>query len=83
LSIRFPPKAEFTDVQARPGDYINPRPWICDPVIIIQRNNQEVARLVPKDLFDRLLVAQANRRNMTLVIRDTELSEYAVSRFWM
>lgn len=36
-----------------------------------------------KDPFDRLLVAQANRRNMTLVTRDAELSEYEVSRFWM
>jgi PIN domain nuclease of toxin-antitoxin system len=36
-----------------------------------------------KDPFDRLLVAQANRRKMTLVTRDTELLQYAVSRFWM
>lgn len=36
-----------------------------------------------KDPFDRLLVAQARRRNMTLVTRDAELSAYEVSRFWM
>jgi PIN domain nuclease of toxin-antitoxin system len=36
-----------------------------------------------KDPFDRLLIAQANRRNMTLVTRDAELLQYAVSRFWM
>lgn len=36
-----------------------------------------------KDPFDRLLIAQANRRNLTLVTRDTGLSQYTVSRFWM
>lgn len=36
-----------------------------------------------RDPFDRLLIAQANRRNMTLVTRDAELSEYGVACFWM
>ncbi len=36
-----------------------------------------------KDPFDRLLIAQANRRNMTLVTRDTEIAMYDVSLFWM
>jgi PIN domain nuclease of toxin-antitoxin system len=36
-----------------------------------------------KDPFDRLLIAQANRRKMTLVTRDSELSQYTVSLFWM
>lgn len=36
-----------------------------------------------KDPFDRLLVAQANRRNLTLVTRDAELAQYAVACFWM
>jgi PIN domain nuclease of toxin-antitoxin system len=36
-----------------------------------------------RDPFDRLLIAQANRRGMILVTRDAELSGYGVSRFWM
>jgi len=36
-----------------------------------------------KDPFDRLLIAQANRRNMTLVTRDTDIAKYDVSLFWM
>jgi len=36
-----------------------------------------------KDPFDRVLIAQANRRKMTLVTRDTEIGKYEVSRLWM
>jgi len=36
-----------------------------------------------KDPFDRLLIAQANRRTMTLVTRDMDIRKYDVSRLWM
>lgn len=36
-----------------------------------------------KDPFDRLLIAQANRRGLLLVTKDAEISEYAVPVFWM
>lgn len=36
-----------------------------------------------KDPFDRLLIAQALRRDMTLVTRDAEVSKYEATIFWM
>lgn len=36
-----------------------------------------------KDPFDRLLIAQAMRRDLLLVTRDTHIGQYAASCFWM
>lgn len=36
-----------------------------------------------KDPFDRLLIAQANRRDMLVVTKDGEFSKYGVSICWM
>lgn len=36
-----------------------------------------------KDPFDRLLIAQANRRELLLVTKDGGFSKYGVSIFWM
>lgn len=36
-----------------------------------------------KDPFDRLLIAQALRRDMLLVTRDADIQQYAAPCFWM
>lgn len=36
-----------------------------------------------KDPFDRLLIAQALRRDMLLVTRDANVQQYAVACFWI
>lgn len=36
-----------------------------------------------KDPFDRLLVAQANHRNLLIVTRDKNISRYEVGTFWI
>jgi len=35
-----------------------------------------------KDLFDRLLIAQANHHNLILVTQDRDIAKYDVKHFW-
>jgi PIN domain nuclease of toxin-antitoxin system len=76
-------RIEVTDVHAWKNDLLN-----NTNLQLIDPSATEMIDSVSlpdhhKDPFDRLLVAQANRRNMILVTRDAELSQYEVSRFWM
>ena len=36
-----------------------------------------------KDPFDRLLISQANQRDLILVTQDKEIQKYSVRHFWM
>lgn len=76
-------RIQVADVHAWKNDLLNSTNlYLIDPTAAEMINSVSLPDH-HKDPFDRLLIAQANQRNMALVTRDVHIAQYDVARFWM